>query len=109
MKPYYSADGITVYHGDCREFLAWLPAVDLILTDPPYGDTSLEWDDRASWSVLRPVEAPQLWSFGSIRFWMESWSGLRDAGWTYAQEIVWEKHNGSSFHADRFRRVHEIA
>jgi site-specific DNA-methyltransferase (adenine-specific) len=31
------------------------------------------------------------------------------AGWTRAQEIVWEKHNGSSFHADRFKRVHEFA
>jgi site-specific DNA-methyltransferase (adenine-specific) len=29
-------------------------------------------------------------------------SGLR-----YAQDIVWEKHNGSAFHADRFKRVHE--
>ena len=26
-----------------------------------------------------------------------------------AQEIVWEKQNGSSFHADRFKRVHELA
>lgn len=30
-------------------------------------------------------------------------------GWTYAQEIVWEKHNGSGFAADRFKRVHELA
>jgi site-specific DNA-methyltransferase (adenine-specific) len=29
--------------------------------------------------------------------------------WRFAQEIVWEKHNGSGFHADRFRRVHEFA
>lgn len=32
-----------------------------------------------------------------------------DAGLRYAQEIVWEKQNGTSFHADRFRRVHELA
>jgi len=31
------------------------------------------------------------------------------AGWSIAQDIVWEKHNGSSFHTDRFRRVHEQA
>ncbi len=30
------------------------------------------------------------------------------AGLRYAQEVVWEKHNGSNFHADRFRRVHEL-
>lgn len=33
---------------------------------------------------------------------------LESAGWRYAQEIVWEKHNGSGFHADRFKRVHEL-
>jgi site-specific DNA-methyltransferase (adenine-specific) len=29
--------------------------------------------------------------------------------WKYAQEIVWEKHNGTNAFADRFRRVHELA
>ena len=38
MKAYYESGGITIYHGDCREILALLPAnsVDLVLTDPPY-------------------------------------------------------------------------
>ena len=35
--PYYDCDGITIYHGDCREILPHLPKVDLVLTDPPYG------------------------------------------------------------------------
>lgn len=38
MKPYYESMGITIYHGDCREVIPAInPAVDLILTDPPYG------------------------------------------------------------------------
>jgi len=37
MKPYYEEAGITVYCADCREVLPTLGAVDLILTDPPYG------------------------------------------------------------------------
>ena len=37
MKPYYDCDGITIYHGDCREVLPTLPKFDLLLTDPPYG------------------------------------------------------------------------
>lgn len=37
MKPYYERNGITIYHGDCREILPTLPKVDLVLTDPPYG------------------------------------------------------------------------
>jgi len=36
-KPYYDEDGITIYHGDCREILPQLDKVDLVLTDPPYG------------------------------------------------------------------------
>lgn len=36
MKPYYERDGITIYHGDCRDVLPGLPVVDLVLTDPPY-------------------------------------------------------------------------
>ncbi len=37
MIPYYEENGITIYHGDCREILPTLPKVDLVLTDPPYG------------------------------------------------------------------------
>ncbi len=37
MKPYYQDDSVTIYHGDCREILPSLGAVDLVLTDPPYG------------------------------------------------------------------------
>ena len=37
MTPYYDHDGITIYHGDCRDVLPLLEPVDLVLTDPPYG------------------------------------------------------------------------
>jgi DNA modification methylase len=44
MKPYYEQDGITIYHGDCRDVLAHESSLrvgagtyDLLLTDPPYG------------------------------------------------------------------------
>jgi DNA modification methylase len=38
MKPYYSEDGITIYHGDCREVLPHVGGgIDLLCTDPPYG------------------------------------------------------------------------
>lgn len=36
MNPYYKQDGITIYHGDCREVLPLLGA-GVIVTDPPYG------------------------------------------------------------------------
>ena len=37
LEPYYQEDGITIYHGDCRDILPHLEPVDLVLTDPPYG------------------------------------------------------------------------
>jgi site-specific DNA-methyltransferase (adenine-specific) len=37
MKPYYSEDGITIYHGDCREVLPQLELEAVCITDPPYG------------------------------------------------------------------------
>jgi site-specific DNA-methyltransferase (adenine-specific) len=36
VTPYYDEDGITIFHGDCREVDAWLSA-DVLATDPPYG------------------------------------------------------------------------
>lgn len=104
---------VSILVGDCREILAKMPAesVDMVLADPPYGQTSLPWDrwpdgwPAAVRRVLKPTGS--MWCFGSLRMFMEQ----RDefAGWRLAQDVVWEKHNGSSFHADRFRRVHEQA
>lgn len=37
MKPYYEHQGITIYHGDCRDVLPAIQSVELIVTDPPYG------------------------------------------------------------------------
>lgn len=55
MTPYYSEDGITIYHGDCREF-EW-PSVPMIWTDPPYAAEFLDLyavlAERAA-SSLRP-------------------------------------------------------
>lgn len=37
MQPYYDKDGITIYHGDCREVMPTLQGIDILITDPPYG------------------------------------------------------------------------
>lgn len=99
--------------GDCREVMPARGPFDMIMADPPYGDTSLAWDKRvegwhgAAAKALKPTGS--MWVFGSLRYFMAEAGRFEAAGLRYAQEIVWEKHNGSGFHADRFKRVHELA
>ena len=45
MKPYYEHNGITIYHGDCREIMPHLGKVDAVVTDPPYG---MAWDGKVT-------------------------------------------------------------
>lgn len=63
MKPYYERDGITIYHGDCREILPSIKA-DVVVTDPPYGigfaAQPTKWQRRAghkpeAWDDERPA------------------------------------------------------
>lgn len=102
---------IRLLPGDCRTIMAAEGPFDMIVADPPYGDTSLSWDRRvegweqAAAACLKPTGS--MWLFGSLRSLATGWDALHRAGWRYAQDVVWEKHNGSAFHADRFKRVHE--
>jgi site-specific DNA-methyltransferase (adenine-specific) len=107
MKPYYEASGITIYHGDCREVLPALSA-EVVVTDPPYAETSLKWDRWPDgWVSALPDSVRSMWCFGSLAMFLDRRADF--SGWSLAQEVVWEKHNGSNAAADRFRRVHELA
>lgn len=105
----------TCIQGDCREVMrAWPDSfADACITDPPYGDTSLAWDVAVDgWveqvaRVLRPNGS--VWVFGSMRFIATIFPQMQAAGFRYSQDIVWSKQNGTGFHTDRFRRVHEHA
>ena len=113
-KPYYEHDGITIYHGDCREMLPDLPKVDLVLTDPPYGigaDKNLRanqqhgravapsrdygvgtWDTAPSHSEIRAVAAKGRWAI----VWGGNYFELpRSSCW-----LVWDKDNGNNGYAD---------
>lgn len=99
--------------GDCLSVLPVISArsCGMCLTDPPYGETSLKWDRIVSgWAPLvsdRLLALGTLWVWGSLRSFMRTQAEF--SGWNFAQDVVWEKHNGSGFQDDRFKRVHEIA
>lgn len=107
VKPYYEDEWVTLYHGDWRELIDPDLRADLILTDPPYGETTLDWDRwPKDWPTLAARHSNSMWCWGSMRMFLDR----RDefAAWNYSQERVWEKHNGSNLAADRFARVHEF-
>ena len=118
--PYYSHAGITIYHGDCREILPEIPAgsVDLVLTDPPYGeithkgarggvgDTTLV--DFASITaqmisdVMAITPASRWWiSFMEWRH-VAALESSPPAGWDFVRFGIWVKPNGApQFTGDR--------
>ena len=84
MKPYYERNGITIYHGDCREILPVVSVgANALVTDPPYG---IGWA-RATWGDS-PAAYPDLmrWLVGE---------GNRIGGWSFVfQSMV----NVGKFH-----------
>ena len=77
--------------GDCRQIMPGLGPFDMILADPPYGDTSLAWDRRVDgWlEVARDSLKPSgsMWLFGSMRLFMTT---LRPK----VGAIIWHRRRG---------------
>jgi site-specific DNA-methyltransferase (adenine-specific) len=85
VKPYFEEDGITIYHGDCREVLPGL-VFDCSVTSPPYGQirdytnafVSLDW---------KPIISHLA-------------TGLKDGGvivWNVADQVIDGSESGESF------------
>jgi site-specific DNA-methyltransferase (adenine-specific) len=107
---YYQDESVTLWHGDYRDALTRYRRddFDLVIADPPYAVTSLAWDRwQTEWPEIVAKYARSMWCFGSLRMFMDRAAEFGD--WKLSQDIVWEKHNGSSLAADRFRTVHELA
>lgn len=107
--PYYADNQVALYLGDCREVLPALGVKgDLVVADPPYAETSLAWDRWPDgWLQTVSTVADSLWCFGSMRMFLDQCEEFTP--WRLAQDVVWEKQNGSGMAVDRFRRVHEHA
>lgn len=119
-EPYYEDASVRLYHGRMEDVMQdfgedeW---ADACITDPPYQETSLEWDRWVDgWPLIVSWHTQSMWCFGSMRMFTSHWNEFK--GWKLAQDtvgeyeidtMVWEKHNGTGFAKDRFRRVHEFA
>lgn len=115
LSLYHEEPGVRLYLGDFRHAGEVLGAqlFSLVLADPPYEQTALEWDVwPEGWlEEAQRWRAPNgsLWCWGTLRLFMQRAPEFSTAGWRLAQDTVWEKHNGSQPGGDRFLRVHEQA
>lgn len=106
--PYYQDDAVTIWHAPMAEVVGSIGEFDCAIVDPPYGETSLEWDRWPfCWPSFLVDVTVSMWCFGSMRMFLERADDFKL--WNLSQDIVWRKHNGSGFAADRFRRIHEHA
>ena len=56
VTPYFEQDGVTLYHGDCREILQGLgQQFQTVMTDPPYGKVRGDFDQ--AWTNRRAMLA----------------------------------------------------
>jgi site-specific DNA-methyltransferase (adenine-specific) len=103
-----------LFHGDCMEILAELPdsSVDLVINDPPYGTTSIKWDEVLDfdevWKHLKRVMKPKTHAifFGSQPF--TSKLIVSNEKW-FKYELIWNKNKCGSPGLAKYRpmKVHE--
>ena len=112
MKPYYEENGITIYHGDCRELMPCLTPVSigLIIADLPYAMTDCLWDGEIPLSSLWPAWRRLLMPNRAVvltasqPFTSAVVMSQRDA---FKHEWIWEKNAGSNFGTVKFQPMKE--
>jgi DNA modification methylase len=118
VRPYYDAEGVTLYHGDAREILPMLGDVgDVLITDPPYSSGGYQEAGKSGGSVgtrsnetvamdnlstrgyqrlmrevLRGCRAcDEMYVFTDWRMWIHTSDALEDGGWRVRNMLVWDK------------------
>lgn len=85
---------IALYHGDCLEVLPEVSGVGAVLTDPPYGSTANEWDNRPDlsklWSLLlsSTEESGAFVFFADMRYAVEL---INSQPKLFRYDLVWKK------------------
>lgn len=55
IEPTVIIGNANLYLGDCREILPTFPAMDAVVTDPPYGTKVTEWDEPVDDETVRLI------------------------------------------------------
>lgn len=108
MRPYYERNGITIYHGDCRDVLPELETDALLLTDPPYGvqlNTGYASAQRGNLTAAhdyppvygddQPFYPNHLLTFSAIVLWGANYYADRLPA--EGQWLVWDKRDGVGY------------
>jgi site-specific DNA-methyltransferase (adenine-specific) len=104
IDPYYQEDGVTLYHGDCREILPGLPPVQALVTDPPYGckrpsgtrattHPEIIGNDKVYAEWLNPLEITPdgaAWLFTTFDV-LSQWNAALSHRWRVKSTIVWDR------------------
>lgn len=118
MRPYYEDGSVQLFHGDCREIVGQLDAVDHVITDPPYAPETHEGARGGAGNeqlvTFEPVDAEELRAlYGAIsaRRWLIATMDWRHihalekcppVGWAFVRFGIWVKPNGApQFTGDR--------
>lgn len=85
--PYYSDESVTLYHGDCRDWLADQPdrSFDCVITDPPF--------DARTHSMARSNRNGYGTSGGGNRV-LSGGSDVRFDSWNHPAQLVLFYHLG---------------
>lgn len=124
LKPYYEDESVAIYNADCRDVLPTLDKVDLVLTDPPYGEVTHK-GARTRTGLNGSAENESLVDFDSVTpdylrsvfesvncggWWVSTmeWTHLANleqsppSGWKFVRMGIWVKPNGApQFTGDR--------
>ena len=102
FEPVKIGDWCTLYRGDCIEVLPTLPAgsVDAVVTDPPYGETQLDYDavPNLTWTQHLDCLAADavIASCASMRYALQLIPAMPSAI-PFRYELVWVKNSATRF------------